>query len=680
MPYNTKEASREEELGLAFNVPEQERENAPTQTGPQPGTPEFQDLSATQKADILLAQDKAKAEATKAPEAPPQASATKTSPGVTVTVDNSRVMATSAVPVKTDAIPPGLLAKVQAAQQRQSGFEQARNVGQQISQASAKAEEDIRREVKTRTGMEWLDKVAQGGMLGVVDALAGSVATPLIAIGVAGRGVEGKPDILIEEGKQLGTGVKEYFVDTLGRGLIDNPAETAPRVVVAFAPAIAEGGLGVIRGAKAVGLAATANQPARALKIELDVSRLPLKNYPKEKVLPLVGEAIEKQLSDAPGGEMSRTVTVNFPDGTTGELKYRITPMQKVAPDVLYHATPDATAFREQMRTTGKVAVQGELYESPQVAMDFMRRSASGAPPKDPAILAIRTGGELSAKEPTVYKIWKGSVENEIVAQQPVEYLVSDKNLYAKLKDQPTGTTLTQYTGPTDSAKVTAYIDPKTGKAVIPADVGKTYTITRGQIVPVYWLRKPGVSKGVPSVTQRYAATRLAIVETIKDIPYLRPDIKGLAKAIKKGEVELSWFSDSPLLESRRRTYSGLKITQDRIEAAIKERVRRGMSPEEAIARVTSEDVRRLAANRRIARALSDERVQESIRIKANRYLAMIDPTVRAEPTSRDGIDFRDRVRTSREPVVRTGDMERRESTRRTQGGRKNRRGKNRTR
>jgi hypothetical protein len=124
MPYNTKEASQEEELGIAFNVPEQERENAPTQTGPQPGTPEFQDLTATQKADILLAQDKAKAEAAKASAAPPQASTTKTTPGVTVTT-SGKVEAPRVIgPVDTGGkpIPPGLLAKVQDAQQKQEQF------------------------------------------------------------------------------------------------------------------------------------------------------------------------------------------------------------------------------------------------------------------------------------------------------------------------------------------------------------------------------------------------------------------------------------------------------------------------------------------------------------------------------------------------------------------------------
>ncbi len=403
------------------------------------------------------------------------------------------------------------------------------------------------------TGTSVPAQVGRGALTGAADLLVGLVTLPIVGLETMGHLVSGKPGKAGALVINTGVGIKDYFV-LLGSQIVAQPAEGIPRATVALLPIIHGVGKAGIRAVKgATAMTAPHGLPMRAMAIELDVSRVPFRKAGYETTLKAVAEALEQQLKTEPTDTaLVGKVIVKIGDKVI-ELKYRRTSIQTEVPDTLYHATsdkyhstPDAPAIMKQIEQKGYAVITKDLYTSPQAAMDFLRGSSSGVPPKNPAIIAIRTANLKGFRMP--FKSYMGKVEAEVVGSEGVKLYPTEPNTFSKVFGKGvTGETFTQYKGPSQTF----------GGA----------TIKSGQLVPIYWLKTAGAKGGTPSIGMMYTATGLAFFESIKDLPYLRPR-----------QIKFSfWGGEGALLpfKSARKTYKLMVKATKELETEAAENVKK---------------------------------------------------------------------------------------------------------
>ena len=292
-----------------------------------------------------------------------------------------------------------------------------------------------------------------------------------------------------------------------------------------------------------------------------------------------------------------------------GELsvKYRVTPMQKIAPDTVYHATPNAKALLDSLRENGQVTIKGKLFTSPQGAFDFMRQAAKGEPASSPGVIAIRLGKDWADKLDLPYKQYKGAIEAEVVSKGGVKLYATDLNRYGKSHNGLTAETFTQYKGSTQRG------------------AGKGTGIAEGQFVPVYWLNLEGVKGSAPSVSALYAATVMALVETVKDVPYVLKDIPNLLK--RRPSFQLFGAEDR-WLHSTRRAYDEMKVIATKLEREV-DTSRKGKvkSPAEDDLRVVEQgrkEIADLLEDSAVKRALRSDEAKNTFRVSLAKYLQIL--------------------------------------------------------
>ena len=284
--------------------------------------------------------------------------------------------------------------------------------------------------------------------------------------------------------------------------------------------------------------------PPRAYSVEAGIARADLGAASKAEALDIMGEVISKQVKgEIPASGMRGTATVDVSPGKSVKVDYRLSPAQKTQPNVLYHATSDATAMLKGLQSKGHIEVKGSLFTSPQAASQFLARTSIGGAPLNPGVFAIRVPPDVVAKikAKTPYKTWKGAVENEVVLPESIRLYNTDINSYARatgksgevyrqyvdakgnyrhefVKRDPaiTGETFTTYRGQPYTAKAHRMRTPEGEKVVYTLD--KKVSMTPGTKVPVYWLRAKGATGGAPSPASLYALTLKAFSESVLDV------------------------------------------------------------------------------------------------------------------------------------------------------------------
>lgn len=472
----------------------------------------------------------------------------------------------------------------------------------------------------------------QGGLTGLAGIEAGILTMPglVISSGLSSLTAltQGKFRKAGETAVLVPKGIVGSFTG-IAKDIGTNPyygiPEAIPMAIFLITPVKAIVKTGIKVAKSGIAYASPAGIPTRAAAIEVDVARVPWKEVGYENGLKVIGEAIQKQLETLP---INKTITgkVNVElAGKTFEVSYRRTPLQTEMPDVWYHAAADATPILKELAENGKVTIKGELYTSPQAAMDFLRRSASGVAPVNPGIIAIRASDLKGARLP--FKEYKGAIENEIVVKEGMELRPTDPNWYSRatrtklaapdnsratyLTKPLTGKTFTQYQGATETFTSTV-ID---GKVV---DLAKSATINEGQFVPTYWLKTAGAKTGAPSIGQVYAASGLALLESIKDLPYQR---------LRK--IQLSFYGEtaegalSPFYNSRK-AYGKIKAIGERLETNAARELKRVADPkwsETAKARAYTAIMDRLTFEE-LNRSLSKKVVKEALRENRDNFPA----------------------------------------------------------
>jgi len=524
------------------------------------------------------------------------------------------------------------------------------NLPEGLGQIGASLHQDIEEKINLPGGDKKLpfgfgstyEQAGKAVYHGAVDLPLMLLTLPAVGISTLARLAAGKPAAAGGLLKESAVGVKDFFVD-LGKRFAVEPIPATIYTLVALGPTLISpakgGGVKLVKGAWTK--AHPSGLPTRALAIEADVSRIPWGEAGYEGALKAVGEALKKQVEASPEtlGKVEKVV-VEVGDKTL-ELKYRRTPMNEMAPDTVYHASPDVTALLKELKEKGSITVKGDLYTSPQAAMDFLAHSASGTPPKNPGILAIKTA-QVGTKEWRLpFKEYRGAIEAEVVGAEGIKLQATEPNLYSKLFGKgTTHETFTQYMGGTQTTA--------------------GHTIRSGQIVPVYWLKAPGAKGVPPSMSMVYAATHAAIWETIKDIPHLRP---------RKIKLGFGYGGDVGLLRSARSAYDAIKVIGKELEARAAEHVkkiakaswdeaRKAKEYEKELTRLAREEGQKLLDQPGVKEALRRARsLEPAYEVNLTKYLWAASAGSRGELASKPSLQDEPAVRTTYYKATKGGEL-----------------------
>ncbi len=379
------------------------------------------------------------------------------------------------------------------------------------------------------------------------------ISTVEWAVGGAQLAILAAPFVGGAAGRVISAGAGATFGYATTKGMMDENIEMKPwQIGVGYGVAalclipagygLIKAGINRIRPGVLTGESLALTTDVGRMQIPKDMHNLAARQLVQDiERLQLNGEIPARELQPLRGVTNVESVKITrSPNGTVdivlksadGNAVGRISGMQRVNSDIIYHSTGNTEKIINQINDKGYFEVKGPpprggLFLSQQSAQQFMFNVPKGTPVKSPGIFAIRLAkGELKRPPASVMDSPKlGAMRNKMYALNEAGKL--EPGVYTLFKGYGDPLTLEYELWAADGtkfypAKSTWYAPGEVPKMKVSSTVGYDgpgETVRPGKTLPMYWLGSEqaiAAGSGVPGLKQIYAAKLLGDLTSIR--------------------------------------------------------------------------------------------------------------------------------------------------------------------